>query len=29
VSIDAQWATEKGQGMQIITPNDNTLFLRR
>ena len=29
VSIDAQWATEKRQGMQIITPNDNTLFLRR
>ena len=29
VSIDAQWATDTGQGMQIITPNNNTLVLRR
>ena len=29
VSIDAQWATENGQGMQVITAEDNTLFLQR
>lgn len=29
VSIDAQWATENGQGMQVITAKGNTLFLQR
>lgn len=29
VSINTQWSTEKGQGMQVITSNEHTLFLGR